>query len=289
MLYSHSNGQLNIDFSMKTFHINDNSELIYSGPLEDDLMNKLYKKYNRFDESYSILRQNGVQLLSGDEAALCRTILGHDSLISKNGLYLREGILSAVRTKNIPMIWLRESIVTKLNSVNLAAEANKSGSEYYPQNLEDYMSDLIEGKDYLVLKNYDPIDLFNPGEKGEWLFRENFDSYAKLIVDNTKVRKIMVHKTPDTGSTYKQPENVFASQMYMSNIPQYSSSNMMFIGGGVGDYHKITPLFGIKKETDEEEDCLETIEPQFEDTFDKKNFFLSISGRIKNFISHLYK
>lgn len=149
--------------------------------------------------------------------------------IMTQGVLMKEGSLFVPQEK-IKRYWIRDSILNNsLNNYELAkfaVDAHKNNKEFFPNdlikdfNVELYLKNLVEGKDYLPLENIEPIVVkdFCKDPRSRWALQNNEDALRihKKILMHVGIKTIQIDMASDMY--IDSQEKPFVNQIYLSGF-----------------------------------------------------------------------
>jgi len=159
-----------------------------------------------FDEGKAVLEANNYRVISLEENAGLRIHEGEDAYVSRNGNWVREGILylpdkRVLLTKNSPI----------MDNSEEATSCHRNEEDFYLNNyqVEKALEDSVEIKDKEI-----PTNKFGEDELTVYAFGENAESYGRFL-ESAEIKEMPIWLT-------KVQDKPFVRQLWFSELEYMS-------------------------------------------------------------------
>lgn len=207
-----------------------------------------------FDDALEALNSKGASIISASDLAYARIQRGANHSLSKNGSYVKEGILY-LPYSDTKRVLLRNSLVLlhpfsafsyhDINeeyfikddlNVNAFLEHTPFGSEF---NVNTFLRS-VHADDHFDLDDLSPIptDRFGEDARTVWLFGKNAKDYGLFLQDKGKTKQIEFHTNNDTY--IKSQKQEYANQLWLGRSDY--NSDIDFHGRNLNGSNRVRGL-----------------------------------------------
>ena len=198
-----------------------------------------------FDKALVDLKDNNFEVVSLPQMAQLRIQEGKNAKVSKNGNYVREGVIYIPKEG----IYLaRNSPLLQLELAKEAVQSHRNGREYFIETkiAEEYREKASQEPkaEVFQLKNLEaiPTNRFNEDERTLWLFQSQAEDYGDFL------RQAGIKEMPFFFNEEKyinKQEKPYANQLWLRRLDDRS---LLF--GGVGVLYYVGDVRGVRQVSD---------------------------------------